>query len=50
MVYKLMESASKKWRTLNGSTLLPEIVKGTVFVDGVRQQPAAWGFLIHNIS
>src|SRR4051812_18795367 len=41
MVYKLMESASKKWRTLNGSTLLPEVIKGTVFVDGVRQQPAA---------
>jgi putative transposase len=41
MVYKLMESASKKWRTLNGSTLLPEVVKGTVFVDGVRKQPAA---------
>jgi transposase-like protein len=41
MVYKLMEAASKRWRTLNGSTLLPEVVKGTVFVDGVRQQPAA---------
>ncbi len=41
MVYKLMESASKKWRTLNGSTLLPEVIKGTLFVDGVRQQPAA---------
>jgi putative transposase len=41
LVYKVMESASKKWRTLNGSTLLPEVVKGTVFVDGVRKQPAA---------
>ncbi len=41
MVYKLMETASMKWRALNGSTLLPEIVKGTVFIDGVRQQPAA---------
>lgn len=41
MVYKLMESASKKWRALNGSTLLPEVVKGTVFVDGVEQKPAA---------
>jgi transposase-like protein len=41
MVYKLMASASKKWRTLNGSTLLPEVVKGTVFIDGVRKQPAA---------
>jgi transposase-like protein len=41
MVYKLMEAASKKWRALNGSTLLPEVVKGIVFVDGVRQEPAA---------
>ena len=41
MVYKLMESASKKWRALNGSTLLPEVVQGTVFVDGVKQKPAA---------
>jgi transposase-like protein len=41
MVYKLMESASKRWRALNGSTLLPDVVKGTVFVDGVRQKPAA---------
>jgi putative transposase len=41
MVSKRMESAAKKWRTLNGSKLLPEVVKGTVFVDGVRKQPAA---------
>jgi putative transposase len=41
MVFKLMESASKKWRALNGSALLPEVVKGTVFVDGVKQKPAA---------
>jgi putative transposase len=42
MVYKLMESASKKWRALNGSTLLPEVIQGTVFVDGVKQEkPAA---------
>jgi transposase-like protein len=42
MVFKLMESASKKWRLLNGATLLPEVIKGVVFVDGVRQEkPAA---------
>ena len=41
MVYKLMEAASKKWRALNGSTLLPEVVKGVVFVDGVKKKPAA---------
>jgi putative transposase len=41
MVFKLMESASKKWRALNGSTLLPEVVRGTVFIDGVKKEPAA---------
>jgi putative transposase len=41
MVFKLMESASKRWRTLNGATLLPEVIRGTAFVDGVRKQPAA---------
>jgi putative transposase len=34
MVYKLMQSASRKWRILNGSQVLVEVLKGTVFVDG----------------
>src|SRR5512142_2912865 len=29
MVFKLMESASKGWRSLNGSPLLAEVVRGT---------------------
>src|SRR5512135_3360274 len=41
MVFKLMESASKGWRSLNGSPLLAEVVKGTVFIDGVKEKPAA---------
>ena len=41
MVYKLMESASKSWRSLNGSPLLAEVIKGTVFIDGIRERPAA---------
>jgi len=41
MVYKLMESASKGWRSLNGSPLLAEVVKGVVFADGIREKPAA---------
>jgi transposase-like protein len=41
MVYKLMESASKSWRALNGSPLLVEVIKGTVFIDGIREKPAA---------
>jgi putative transposase len=41
MVFKLMESASKGWRSLNGSPLLSEVVKGAVFIDGIREKPAA---------
>ena len=41
MVFKLMESASKHWRLLNGSAILMEIIAGAVFVDGVKQTAAA---------
>jgi putative transposase len=41
MVFKLMQSASRHWRSLNGSGLLSEVVKGTVFVDGIRKEDAA---------
>jgi transposase-like protein len=34
MVFKLVQSASKKWRALNGSALLPQIIRGVKFVDG----------------
>ena len=41
MVFKLMESASKSWRLLNGSPLLPKVIAGVRFVDGVEQTEAA---------
>jgi putative transposase len=41
MVFKLMESASKRWRLLNGSLLLAKVVAGVRFVDGVEQTEAA---------
>jgi putative transposase len=41
MVFKLMQSASRHWRALNGSGLLSEVIKGTVFVDGMRKEDAA---------
>jgi putative transposase len=41
MVFKLMESASGHWRSLNGSTKLKEVIAGAVFVDGVKQTHAA---------
>jgi transposase-like protein len=41
MVFKLMESAAKGWRLLNGSVLLKDVLIGVRFVDGVRQTEAA---------
>ena len=41
MVFKLMQSASKKWRLLNGSQLLPDVIAGVQFVDGIKPQTAA---------
>jgi putative transposase len=41
MVFKLMQSAEKKWRALNGAELLPEVNKGTAFIDGIKQEQAA---------
>jgi len=40
MVFKLVQSAQKRWRALNGSTLIPEVIIGVRFVDGVKQQAA----------
>ena len=37
MVFKLMESASKKWRALNGSTLIADVIAGVQFADGVKK-------------
>jgi putative transposase len=41
MVFKLMEAASKGWRSLNGSPLLAAVIKGTIFIDGIQEKPAA---------
>ncbi len=41
MVFKLAESASKKWRCLRGSELIPDVIAGVVFVDGVTPEKAA---------
>jgi putative transposase len=41
MVFKLMESASKSWRLLNGSTHLKAVISGTKFVDGIEVNDAA---------
>jgi hypothetical protein len=36
MVFKLCQSASKKWRRLDGSHQLAEIIKGVKFKDGEK--------------
>lgn len=41
MVFKLMQSASKKWRLLNGSQLLPDVIAGVQFIDGIKPQVTA---------
>ena len=40
MVFKLMESASKKWRALNGSALIPDVIAGIQFIDGEKKNAA----------
>ena len=41
MAFKLMMSAQKKWRKLDGQNRLPEIIQGIEFRDGIRQLQTA---------
>jgi transposase-like protein len=42
MVFKLYQSAAKRWHRLRAAHYLPEVVHGTVFKDGIRvEQDAA---------
>ncbi len=36
MVFKLALAAEKRWRRLNGSALLPDVINGVQFVDGIK--------------
>ena len=40
MVWKLVESASRRWRILNGSQIIPDVILGVRFVDGVKDLAA----------
>ena len=40
MVFKLVESAAKRWHRLRGYHLLPDVLHGVVFHDGVIVIPA----------
>ena len=41
MVFKLVESAARHWRALNGSDLIPHVIAGVVFVDGINPERIA---------
>jgi putative transposase len=41
MVFKLMESASRTLRCLNGAPRLQALISGTKFVDGIEGKDAA---------
>ena len=40
MAFKLALAAEKRWRLLNGSALLPEVIRGVRFVDGIKELAA----------
>jgi transposase-like protein len=40
MVFKLAQSAEKRWRKLNGYELIPDVIRGVRFVDGVKSNAA----------
>ena len=40
MVFKLVQFDEKRWRVLNGSTLIPEVIAGVEFVDGLKRDAA----------
>lgn len=37
MVFKLAQSAQTRWRVLNGSSLLSEVIQGVKFTDGIKE-------------
>jgi putative transposase len=40
MVWKLVQSAAKRWRVLNGSEIILDVIEGVRFVDGVKKLAA----------
>lgn len=41
MVFKLVMAAAKTWRRLQGQNLLPKVIEGVTFRDGVEETPAS---------
>jgi transposase-like protein len=40
MVFKLAQCAERQWRRLNGAARLGEVIRGVVFVDGLKEKAA----------
>ena len=40
MVFKLVQAAQKRWRALNGSQLVADVIEGVTFVDGLEKKAA----------
>jgi putative transposase len=40
MVFKLVMSAQKRWRTLNGASLLADVIEGVKFENGIKREAA----------
>jgi transposase-like protein len=40
MVFRLCQSAEKRWRRLNGHELIQDVIAGVTFTDGEKQQAA----------
>ena len=41
MVFKLCQSAEKRWRRLQGYKLLADVIHGVKFIDGIREDRIA---------
>ncbi len=41
MVFRLAQSAEKRWRRLNGHQLIPDVIRGVRFIDGIKLEVAA---------
>jgi hypothetical protein len=41
MMFKLAQSAERRWRLLDGAKLLPDVIRGVIFKDGIRLDQAA---------
>ncbi len=40
MVFKLTQAAQKRWKVLNGSKLVADVIEGVTFIDGLRKRAA----------